>query len=79
MGFALTWWSFTFPVGTCVTGSSQLARHTGLPVFEWISLLLYGLLLLAWVTVGVNTFRHSRSGHLLTPPPVSPQPPARKG
>jgi hypothetical protein len=20
--FALTWWSFTFPVGTCVTGQS---------------------------------------------------------
>jgi tellurite resistance protein TehA-like permease len=79
MGFALTWWSFTFPVGTCVTGTSQLARHTGLPAFEWVALVLYGALLLAWVTVGVNTFRHSRTGTLLTPPPLSPQPPARKG
>jgi len=23
--FALTWWSFTFPVGTCVTGTIALA------------------------------------------------------
>ena len=34
MGFALTWWSFTFPIGTCVTGTSQLALHTGLPMFR---------------------------------------------
>ena len=27
--FGLTWWSFTFPVGTCVTGTSGLARHNG--------------------------------------------------
>ena len=26
--FGLTWWSFTFPVGTCVTGTSGLALHT---------------------------------------------------
>jgi tellurite resistance protein TehA-like permease len=26
--FSLTWWSFTFPVGTLVTGTSQLALHT---------------------------------------------------
>jgi tellurite resistance protein TehA-like permease len=25
--FGLTWWSFTFPVGTCVTGTSGLALH----------------------------------------------------
>ena len=26
--FSLTWWSFTFPVGTVVTGTSQLALYT---------------------------------------------------
>src|SRR5439155_15267285 len=25
--FSLSWWSFTFPVGTLVTGTSQLALH----------------------------------------------------
>jgi hypothetical protein len=32
MPFALTWWSLTFPVGSFVTGTSQLAAHpsTGL-------------------------------------------------
>ena len=27
--FTLSWWSFTFPVGTCVTAASGLALHTG--------------------------------------------------
>ena len=27
--FTLTWWSFTFPVGTCVTGTIALAARTG--------------------------------------------------
>ena len=31
MPFALTWWSLTFPVGTFVTGTTQLAIHTGCP------------------------------------------------
>jgi len=33
--FGLTWWSFTFPVGTCVTGTSDLALHTGADAFRW--------------------------------------------
>jgi C4-dicarboxylate transporter/malic acid transport protein len=79
MGFALTWWSFTFPVGTCVTGTSQLAVHTGLTVFRILAVVLYAALLAAWVVVGVRTFAQSRKGDLLTPPPVSPQPAAQKG
>ncbi len=78
MGFALTWWSFTFPVGTCVTGISQLAAHTGLTAFKVLAAALYGALLLAWVTVAVRTFLQSRAG-LLSPPAVSPQPTASKG
>jgi C4-dicarboxylate transporter/malic acid transport protein len=77
MGFALTWWSFTFPVGTCVTGASQLAKHTDLTVFIVAAVVLYMGLLLAWLTVGIRTFRASNA--VLTPPPVSPQPAARKG
>lgn len=77
MGFALTWWSFTFPVGTCVTGTSQLAAHTGLTAFEVIAVALYAALLAAWVTVGVRTYRSSHT--VLTPPPISPQPAAQKG
>ena len=34
--FSLIWWSFTFPGGTCVTGLSGLAAHTGLVAFEVI-------------------------------------------
>jgi C4-dicarboxylate transporter/malic acid transport protein len=79
MGFALTWWSFTFPIGTCVTGASQLAAHTDLTVFRVAAVGLYVGLVAAWATVAVRTFHLSRHGGLLTPPPVSPQPAARKG
>ena len=54
MGFALTWWSFTFPVGTCVTGTSQLAHHRTCPCSSgrrWRSIFLLG----AWVLVLVST------------------------
>lgn len=79
MGFALTWWSFTFPVGTCVTGTSQLAHHTDLPMFQWSAVALYGLLLFAWVLVLVRTARGSVRGNLLTPPRESPHAVASKG
>jgi len=79
MGFALTWWSFTFPVGTCVTGTSQLALHTGLPMFQWTAVALFVCLLVAWVVVLVRTAKGSLQGTLLTPPLVSPQPAASKG
>ena len=79
MGFALTWWSFTFPVGTCVTGTSQLAAHTGLGLFRVAAEVLYLGLLLAWLVVGIRTARGSLTGPLLTPPLVSPQAAAQKG
>ena len=45
MPFALTWWSLTFPVGTFVTGTTQLAVHTGLPAFRVAAAIAYvGLL-----------------------------------
>ncbi len=37
MGFAMTWWALTFPVGTCVTGAAGLARHTGLTALSWLA------------------------------------------
>lgn len=57
--FSLTWWSFTFPVGTCVTGTAGLALHTGLPAIAVLSVALFVLLVVAWVTVGSNTIREN--------------------
>ncbi|WP_433833332.1 TDT family transporter [Actinoplanes sp. CA-015351] len=53
--FSPTWWSFTFPVGTCVTGTSALAAHTGSVMFEVVAVVLYVALVAAWLTVGVRT------------------------
>lgn len=69
MPFALTWWSLTFPVGTFVTGTSQLANHTGLPMFRVAAVIAYACLLSTWALVAVRTLRGSVAGSLFTPPP----------
>ncbi len=68
--FSLTWWSFTFPVGTLVTGTSGLAARTHLDLLVVAAVALFLLLLAAWVTVFTRTARGALSGRLLLPPPV---------
>jgi tellurite resistance protein TehA-like permease len=72
MGFTMTWWAFTFPVGTCVTGAETLARHTGLAVYDGLAIVLYGVLVAAWVTAAVHTARGLVSGELLAGPRTAP-------
>jgi len=69
MPFALTWWSLTFPVGTFVTGTAQLATHTHLPAFRVGAAIAYAGLLFTWLLVGVRTARGSLSGNLMKVPP----------
>lgn len=68
MSFAMTWWAFTFPVGTCVTGAAALARHTGLVVYEGLAVGLYAVLVAAWAAAAVHTSRGLLSGALLAAP-----------
>ncbi|CAM5440754.1 TDT family transporter [Streptomyces purpurascens] len=77
MRFAMTWWSFTFPVGTCVTGAEALGRHTGLVAYEGPAVLLYAVLVVAWGTAAAGTVRGLLRGELLAgpgPAPVAPRP-----
>jgi C4-dicarboxylate transporter/malic acid transport protein len=53
--FALTWWSFTFPVGTCVTGTIALAGRSQDTLLRNVALVLYVLLMVAWLVVLVRT------------------------
>lgn len=68
--FALTWWSFTFPVGTFVTGTTRLAVQTGLPAFKVAAAMSYALLLGAWLLVAIRTALASVDGSLFKAPPI---------
>jgi len=65
MPFNLTWWGFTFPVGTCVTGTSILFVHTGAYLFAAAAVGLYALLLTAWAVVACRTVAGIVRGTLL--------------
>ncbi|MGW0250433.1 TDT family transporter [Nocardia goodfellowii] len=67
--FNLTWWGFTFPLGTCVTGSAVLYTHTRAYLFAWVAVALFALLAGAWAVVVAKTMRGLSSGVLLTAPP----------
>src|ERR1700749_2019748 len=73
----LTWWSFTFPVGPCVTGTIGLAARTGSDLLRYGSPGLFLLLLAAWLIVAVRTGREGARGRLFLPasgPQPAPQP-----
>jgi C4-dicarboxylate transporter/malic acid transport protein len=72
MPFALTWWSLTFPVGTFVTGTTQLALRTGLPAFRVAAAIAYVGLLSTWCLVAVRTFRGGVRGNIFAPPSTDP-------
>jgi tellurite resistance protein TehA-like permease len=72
--FSLTWWSFTFPVGTCVTGTSALALHTDADLFRYPAALFYAGLVAAWIIVAVRTLQGSIRGRLFLGGPVQPIP-----
>lgn len=67
--FSLTWWSFTFPAGTLVTGTTGLALHTGSVVFRWAAAGLYLVLVAAWAVVSVRTAAGAWRGNLLRAAP----------
>ena len=66
--FSLTWWSFTFPVGTVVTGTSGLAAASGAHVLAGAAVVLYVVLLVAWSVVALRTARGVFTGRLLLAP-----------
>ncbi len=72
--FSLTWWSFTFPVGTVVTGTSVLAAQTGARTFAWLAVCLFALLVVAWAVAFANTARTAWTGAAFLPAPSLPPP-----
>jgi tellurite resistance protein TehA-like permease len=63
--FSMTWWSFTFPVGTCVTGATALGATFG--ALNIVAVVLYALLVTAWAVVASSTVRGTLSGRIFLP------------
>jgi C4-dicarboxylate transporter/malic acid transport protein len=71
--FSLTFWSFTFPVGTLVTGTSELALHTHANFLTWTSVALFALLTVAWLIAATGTVHGSLNGRLFRPVETLPR------
>ncbi len=67
--FAPTWWSFIFPVGACVTATSALAARTGSQLFIWAAVVLYVLVVVAWMVVVRRSLRYA-AGHMRRRPVI---------
>ncbi|MEK0100406.1 C4-dicarboxylate ABC transporter, partial [Streptomyces sp. A475] len=76
MRFSMTWWAFTFPIGTWVTGAEGLGRHTGLAAYDVLAVALYVVLVAAWVCAAVPTVRGLISAELLAAPRAAQPAPA---
>ncbi len=63
--FTLGWWSFTFPVGTVVTGTSALAVTTGATFLVVLAVLGYVVLVGVWGVVAARTASGLRDRTLL--------------
>lgn len=73
--FAPTWWSFTFPVGTVVTGTSALAEATGLVAFGVAAGALLAVLIVGWlaaVVASIALFANA-TGSAVSPESTAPQ------
>jgi tellurite resistance protein TehA-like permease len=64
--FRLTW-SFTFPVGTLVVGTSELAIRTGATELVSVAVVRYIFLVGAWATVTARTAHALLVLHRLAP------------
>ena len=72
--FALTWWSFTFPVGTVVTGTISLAARSHADALRGAAVVLFALLLAAWLVVAVRTAGGMATGRLFLPMTAATRP-----
>lgn len=68
--FAMTYWSFIFPIGTCVTGTIDLAERAGSVVLEAIAVGLWAVLIVAWLYVFTRTIKWAWPGTLFLSPPT---------
>lgn len=65
LGFGLSWWSFTFPLGSTVVASSALAVATGSAALRGAAAVLWLAALLVWLGVAAGTVLGVARGRLL--------------
>lgn len=65
--FGLAWWSFTFPLGTCVTGAAALGRASGAAFLGDVAVALFAVLVVVWGVVATGTACRVADGRLPEP------------
>ncbi|TWS19946.1 C4-dicarboxylate ABC transporter [Tsukamurella asaccharolytica] len=70
--YALTWWSFTFPVGTCATGFSAMWAATGATGYAVLAIVYFLGLVTGWIVTARGTVHRAlASGALLRHPALA--------
>lgn len=67
LGFALTWWAYSFPSAAFTIATLVMWGQTGLVFFEYLSLFLLGLLCLLLAALTMFTLRAIRRGQICQP------------
>lgn len=67
LGFGLSWWSFTFPLGSAVLATVVLGTRVTSPAVLVLADVLFGVQLLVWLGVAGATVRAVVRGDLLRP------------
>lgn len=66
--FSALWWSFVFPVGTLVTGTSELALRTGSEALRGVAVALFAGLVAAWAITAARALACAPAGRPLRRP-----------
>ena len=62
--FAMSWWAFTFPLGSFIVATGVVHKAIGGDFFVWVGMIAFISFLVIWVTVFVRTLKDVVSGEI---------------
>lgn len=65
--FAMSWWAFTFPLGSFIVATGLIHKVIGGAFFQWVGLSALTGLIIIWCMVSIRTLRAVISGEIFKP------------